>query len=609
MGDIHPPTDHDTGSHTMNLSNYTLLPEDNTLLSLGLSFIPTVPKLHIDTIRKSLGRLIRAIKLKDFFGDDCSSSPPPFDRLFINKSEWMPPSEEISKYTKELIKNLRSTTEKTILKYHFKNDHFITKNLTPNITRSQRLAIPRLRNHPDLILKRADKGGLTCLLNRSSYLTEAYRQLDNTKYYERITTPRRLDIIPKINSTLSTLLEEDFINANQFEFLEAKIEDENRYFYLLPKVHKDPSTWPQTQMPAGRPIVGDCSTESRRISDYVDHFLKPISTKHASYIKDSYDFVARIRNKKIYKDALLVTGDITSLYTNMNINRTIAVAKRALAKYPVPGRPDKYIIELLELALRNNDFHFNEEIFLQIYGTAMGKSFAPSLANLYLVDFDNQAMKGFHIQPQLFFRFLDDVFFVWPGTREDLKEFERFLNSIIPDIEITLNVHDTEVNFLDTSIFKHHSEDTVSLQTKVFFKATDTHQLLHTTSFHPPHTCPGILKSQIIRFQRLSSFKTDFDHTCRILFNILQHRGYNKRLLRRSKFEIWHNLNRRKTPPTRQPILPIVIPYSPISTHLIKEWKKILAPTPLFHNHRIIAAYSKHRNLSQLLTSSKLRPT
>ena len=182
-------------------------------------------------------------------------------------------------------------------------------------------------------------------------------------------------------------------------------------------------------MPEGRPIVGDCSTESRRVSDLIDYYLKPLFMKHPSYVKDSYDFITKIRNQNIPPNALIVTGDVTALYTNMCINR-----KRALARNP----HDKYIIQLLELAMKNNDCPFNNEIFLQIFGMAMGKTFAPSLAHLYLLDFDNQAMEGFNIKPLLYYRFLDDIFFIWLGSMEELEEFEAFLTKVTPDITITL---------------------------------------------------------------------------------------------------------------------------------------------------------------------------
>lgn len=526
--------------------------------------------------------------------------------MFIDKSSWVPSDEEISPHTHQIIAQLNKATEEVLKQYPKSNDCFFAKNVKFNITRPQKAAINNLRHNQSIVIKPADKGGMTCILNKSSYRNEAYRQLNNVKYYSRnVPSTHKEDLCSKINDTLDHLLKKRYISEKQSDFLKANDSDRNRNFYLLPKVHKPPEKWPNEDMPEGRPIVGDCATESRRVSDYIDYFLKPLATKHSTYLKDTYNFINKIKNKKIDKNCLLVTGDITALYTNMNINRTIAVVKRAFKNNPHRNRPDDELIKLLELIMKNNDFKFNEESFLQIFGTAMGKSFAPNLANLYLIDFDRQAMNGFKIKPSIFYRFLDDIFFLWSGTIEELKEFESFLNSIIPSIKVTLTASLTEANFLDTTIFKHTDNDDTTLQSKVYFKPTDTHQLLHTSSFHPPHTTAGVLKSQIIRFKRLSSFKSDFDNASNILFRALSKRGYNKRLLRKTKRDIWFNISKHKQTDKEKPLLPIVIPYSPISTRLIQAWKSILNKSPKFNKYRIIAAYSKHKNLAQLLTSSK----
>ena len=290
----------------------------------------------------------------------------------------------------------------------------------------------------------------------------------------------------------------------------------------------------------------------------------------------------------------------------MNIDRTIAVIRDAFEQNPDPKRPDNELLELLEIALKNNDFSFCNKFFLQIFGTAMGKTFAPNCANIYLIEFDHKARTGFHITPEDFFRFLDDVFFLWPGTVDELKQYEQFLNSLIPDINITLNYSDREINFLDTIIFKHTENDITTLQTRVYFKETDTHQLLHHSSFHPKHTFRGILKSQVLRFKRLSSFKSDYDQVCHILFNSLKNRGYNRRKLRKAKLDIWSNYRPRSDgTPAKKSILPIVIPYSPLATNLVYAWKKLLLTSPLFTGYRIISAFSRNKNLGELLAPRK----
>jgi hypothetical protein len=45
-------------------------------------------------------------------------------------------------------------------------------------------------------------------------------------------------------------------------------------------------------------------------------------------------------------NAFIVTGDITSLYTNMDIKRSIDEVAEILASHPDPKRPDKAILSL-----------------------------------------------------------------------------------------------------------------------------------------------------------------------------------------------------------------------------------------------------------------------
>ena len=78
-------------------------------------------------------------------------------------------------------------------------------------------------------------------------------------------------------------------------------------------------------------------------------------------------------------------------------------------------------MQLLEITLKNNDFTFNGEFFLQTRGCAMGKCYSPSLADIYMEDFDFHAMHSFRIKPELYFRFWDDIFFVWTGNLAELK--------------------------------------------------------------------------------------------------------------------------------------------------------------------------------------------
>lgn len=79
------------------------------------------------------------------------------------------------------------------------------------------------------------------------------------------------------------------------------------------------------------------------------------------------------------------------------------------------------------------------------------------------------------------------------------------------------------------TIYKGNNFRTLNtLDTKVHFKPTDTHELLHKKSFHPPHTFKGIIKSQIIRFDRICNNTEDFNTAINTVFTVLHKRGYKR---------------------------------------------------------------------------------
>jgi len=192
--------------------------------------------------------------------------------------------------------------------------------------------------------------------------------------------------------------------------------------------------------------------------------------------------------------------------------------------------------------------------------------YAPSAANIYLKMFDDLATHTPLINPFIYFRFLDDIFGVWPGPLAQLKEYEAHLNTLIPGIKVTFTYNNYIIEFLDTYIYKHSLPNGQStLQTKVHFKPTDTHQLLHRSSFHPTHTFNSVIKSQFIRFKRISSNYHHYSFTSSILINSLISRGYNKSLLRQYKNKIWYEYTEPPTSRKQQEkyteILPIMTHY------------------------------------------------
>lgn len=64
--------------------------------------------------------------------------------------------------------------------------------------------------------------------------------------------------------------------------------------------------------------------------------LNPLSTKHRSYIRDSYAIISKIRKLIIPQDTYLFTMDV-NLYTNIDIAEGIEVIKGIFLKYYIIG--------------------------------------------------------------------------------------------------------------------------------------------------------------------------------------------------------------------------------------------------------------------------------
>ena len=80
-------------------------------------------------------------------------------------------------------------------------------------------------------------------------------------------------------------------------------------FYTLTKIHKP--------TPVGRHIISGVSGPTERLSAFVDKLLQPIAHQQKSYLKDTTDFINFMEGTRVPENTVLVSMDVTSLYTNI----------------------------------------------------------------------------------------------------------------------------------------------------------------------------------------------------------------------------------------------------------------------------------------------------
>lgn len=491
-------------------------------LAKGLTFVPTPKQMNHEDIQSGIKRFTRSLKIKHSF---IKFHGQVREKRFQIPSKYEPPIGSFPPEIQELEIILKQASRK-----------LPKENRDPyNLSGPEHRSLKALAENTSIIVKPADKGCGIVLMSREHYVHEAMKQLAVQKHYQEIEEPLFPKICDKYNEILKEMRALRLITPREQQYLTAIPDSRERIFYLLPKIHKAPEKWSVPHIiPPGRPIVSDVNSESYNIARFIDFHLAPYAVSFPAYVKNTYDFLLKLSQVQTQESSLLISLDVDSLYTNIDNEMGLRAVKAAFATNPKPIH--EYILKLLKVSLETNDFGFNGKHYLQKDGVAMGRRYSPSFANLTMALWEKENLPKCDKQPDIYLRYLDDIFLIWNHSRQDFEKFFHTLNTAHPNVKLKANVQKQEIEFLDVLIYKgQRFKQGGTLDTKVYFKPTDSHALLHKHSYHPKHTFKGIIKSQMIRFGRISNHKEDFNEACKILFSTLTTRAYSRSFLRSIK--------------------------------------------------------------------------
>ena len=152
-------------------------------------------------------------------------------------------------------------------------------------------------------------------------------------------------------------------------------------------------------------------------------------------VKDSFAFAEGI----VHQDSKLFMGslDVDSFFTNIPLEETINICTNLLYNNEdvIEGINKSEFKNLLSLATKESYFIFNDVLYKQKDGVAMGSPLGPTMANVFLSFYEvkwlEQCPKEF--EPVFHRRYVDDIFILFESA-EHLSKFRDYFNTRHPNM-------------------------------------------------------------------------------------------------------------------------------------------------------------------------------
>ena len=290
---------------------------------------------------------------------------------------------------------------------------------------------------------------------------------DNTKF-----TPLNIDqnkwlnyivhLEKKLKKHFKTLEKDNKISEDKFKSI-CPIGTRPGILYGQPKVHKTVIN----NIPQFRSILSAINTLVYKLAKYLVPILSPLTVNDYT-VKDYLTFAKEVIN--FDHNLFMASLDVESLFTNIPIDETIKNAVDDLfSSNMYRGKLSKSeFYYLLKLATSESSFIFDNILYKQIDGDAMGSPLGPTLANAFLCHYGKLWLDNCppELKPVVYRRYVDYMF-VKP--KDHLLLFAKYMNTRHKNLKFTFDFEqNNSFSFLDVKITRGSNR----FSTSVFRKAT-----------------------------------------------------------------------------------------------------------------------------------------
>ena len=360
----------------------------------------------------------------------------------------------------------------------------------------------KLGKMDNLYISKPDKGNGVVILNRSEYVCKMQNVLSDSSKFIRVDDDcykltQRLE--SRLNKTLLSLFKANKLDKTTYEHIRAVGSFPGK-LYGLPKTHK-------IGFPV-RPILSAVTCHNYKLAKFLVPLLAPLAVSEYT-VTDIFTFTKEIQERVDSERTLMISLDIESLFTNVPVNETIDIILSKLFPHEsviYNGFSRNDFCSLLKLAVDDSFFLFDNNLYRQIDGMAMGSPLGPLFANIFLCHYESIWLQDAPVKPFLYKRYVDDTLWVLPSN-SDVTVLMSYMNSRHNNMRFTYESESNDsINFIGLNIMRCDRDiSTHSYITNVYRKPTATALCMNFNSFVSLSYRISVLRSLLYRAFRICS--------------------------------------------------------------------------------------------------------
>lgn len=395
-----------------------------------------------------------------------------------------------------------------------------------------------LKQNPQLIVMRSDKGNSTVVMYKEEYLSGMCDLLSDTGIYK----PLKSDPTTRFQNQANKIVKDLFSNHYIDELTYKKLRTSNSMFpklYGLRKTHK-----PGLSL---RPVVSCTDAPSYNLATFIHNILNPITTTYLYNIKNSFEFVEFIKNVSLPPNHVLVSLDVTSLFTNIPKELVVKILKKNWLQISAyTDIPKHVILDIVEFLFNSSYFSFNNVFYQQLDGSAMGNPASPILANLVMNELITSTINKLPFDLPFIKLYVDDTLLSCPSNK--VNDLLLYFNNFHEKIRFTMEIESNKsIPFLDVMVIRQTDG---TLRTNWYTKPTSSGRVINYFSSHPMSNKIATIKNLLYRSYKLSSLEYHEANLNKIK-DILNNNNYSSTLVNRIitnyKFNTQPNCDRALT--------------------------------------------------------------